>query len=231
LSYPQQPPPSPGEPSEPDGHHAPYGTPGQPGFAPPGRPDSPYGQPPFAAVPGDPDGQPAYPGVSPLPRTSRLAITGLILAVFLPLIGLVLSIVAFFRTGPGKLRGRGLAVAGMITAVVVGAGATVTTVVVLADHTHPTDPGCTALQHPDVKLAPDTAGPDFQYFIDIFNHAADKAQRGDVRNALRTIANDYKFLQDSVSSGVPAAGQMPNFEADLKRVQSVCTLPTTIRVP
>lgn len=48
------------------------------------------------------------------PNTSGLAIVGLVLAFLAPLVGLVLSLVALGRTGPGKGGGRGLAVAGAI---------------------------------------------------------------------------------------------------------------------
>jgi hypothetical protein len=159
-----------------------------------------------------------------------MAITGLILAVLLPPAGLVLSIIAFFRTGPGKLRGHGLTVAAIITAIVVGAGATFT-YVALHNRSYPTDPGCRALQHPDVKFTPATDGPDFQGFVDIFNSAADQSQRTDVRNALRTMADDYKYLQQGVSAGARPAGPTPDFESDLKRVQQLCALPVTVHVP
>jgi hypothetical protein len=180
--------------------------------------------------PDDPYAWPAYPEVPPRPGTSRLAVTGLILAVVLPPVGLVLSIIARSRTGPDKLAGRSLAVAGIITAVVVGAGATIT-VVALANSPHPTDPGCVALQHPDIKIKTAAGGPDFQGFVDIFNQAADKAQHDDVKKALRTVADDYKFLEGGVSSGARPSGQTPDFRGDLQWVESVCGRPTTVQAP
>lgn len=46
--------------------------------------------------------------------TSGLAIAGLVLAFVAPLIGLVVSIIAVVKTGAGKARGRGLAIAGVV---------------------------------------------------------------------------------------------------------------------
>jgi|GEM_PF-2716601 hypothetical protein len=59
------------------------------------------------------DSAPAAPAPAPEP-ISALAVLGLIAAVVVPAVGVVVSSVALGRTGPGKQRGRGLALAGVV---------------------------------------------------------------------------------------------------------------------
>lgn len=53
-------------------------------------------------------------------KTNALAVIGLVSAFFVPLIGLVLSIVGLAQINKKKEKGKGLAIAGIISAVVVG---------------------------------------------------------------------------------------------------------------
>ncbi len=53
-------------------------------------------------------------------KTNALAVIGLVSAFFVPLIGLVLSVVGLAQINKKKEKGKGLAVAGIISAVVVG---------------------------------------------------------------------------------------------------------------
>lgn len=81
----------------------PYGAP--PPYAAPGYPP-PYGAPtPFAPSP--------YPAA---PKTSALAVVGFIFAFLCNFVGLVLSIIALVRINKsnGMLRGKSLAIAGII---------------------------------------------------------------------------------------------------------------------
>ncbi len=101
-----------------------YGQPQQPYGAPPayGQPQQPYGAPPpgYGAAPGYPPGY-DQPGMvsSQAARTSGMAIGGFICSFLCGLLGLILSIIALnqINKSMGMLRGRGLAVAGIIIAV------------------------------------------------------------------------------------------------------------------
>lgn len=64
-------------------------------------------------------------------KTSGLAIGALISAIFLPPIGLVLSLLAMGKTGAGKDAGRGLAVAGLIISIILTLGGVAVTVGVI----------------------------------------------------------------------------------------------------
>ena len=102
----------------------PYGQPQQPQYgAPPayGQPQPQYGAPPAgygAPPPGYPPGY-EQPMVSSQSRTSGMAIGGFICSFLCGLLGLILSIIALnqINKSMGMLRGRGLAVAGIIIAV------------------------------------------------------------------------------------------------------------------
>lgn len=76
----------------------------QSGAGQPGQPPGGYG-PPSGYDQGSSD---------PARTTSVLAILGLVLAFLLAPVGLVLSVVALPRTGRGRQKGRGLAIAGII---------------------------------------------------------------------------------------------------------------------
>lgn len=70
----------------------------------------------------------AAPAVAPSSGTSRLAVAGLVLALLLPPVGAVLSVVALGRTGPGKRGGRALATVGAVLGSLVTVGGVVTLV-------------------------------------------------------------------------------------------------------
>lgn len=81
---------------------------------PPGyTPQPPYGQQPYGQ---SPYGQPAY---TPRPKTNGLAIAGFICAFLISLVGLILSIIALVQinNSNGMQKGKGLAIAGIIIAV------------------------------------------------------------------------------------------------------------------
>ena len=88
---------------------------------------NPYGQNTYTGgtSPMPPYGMPAmndYPGVPPQrPGFSGLAISA-VCTFWLPLVGLVLSIVAVVKTGAGKKRGRALAVVALVLSVLVSIG-------------------------------------------------------------------------------------------------------------
>lgn len=116
-------PPAPGYQPQQPGYQPPapgYQAPGyptsQPGYPAPGQ--APQGYPPapgtaYPAAPayGTPGYAPGYPAAPP--KTPGVAITGFVLAIVLPLVGLIVSIVALGKT-KAVGAGRGLAKAGVI---------------------------------------------------------------------------------------------------------------------
>ena len=93
-----------------------------PGVAYPPAAPSPYAQPGYP--PGGPYGAPApmpyapaaYPYAAAAPKTSAMAIIGFIFAFLCNFVGLILSIIALVRINgsKGQLRGKGVALAGII---------------------------------------------------------------------------------------------------------------------
>src|SRR5690349_18962710 len=90
-----------------------------------------------------PADQQGYPPAAPAQLgTSGLAIAGLILTFLIAPLGFLLSLIAVFKTGPNRAKGRGLAITGIIVSLLIIAGSTAA-VVKLANSTL-VDPGCTA---------------------------------------------------------------------------------------
>ena len=98
-----------------------YPPPGGGGYPPPGGGyPPPPGYPPQGYGPGYPGGPPYGGGA---PRTSGLAIAGFVCAFFIPLLGIIFSIMGLNQANrsQGQIRGQGLAIAGIIISVIVGA--------------------------------------------------------------------------------------------------------------
>ena len=164
------------------------------------------------------------PPMPPQPQgRSGLAIAGFILAFFLPLIGFILSLIAIFKTGAGKAKGRGLAIAGVIISVVIMAGAIIA-IAAVANSTV-ADPGCTEGKAAILKTAntsPDAAS--LQKTIDELNAAAAKAKHDDVRNAVKAMANDYTQMLTAVKTGNVPSGLMDQVTKDGQTLDSLCTI-------
>lgn len=76
-------------------------------------------------VGGDPTKKQSAPTDSPTPpsptaKTNTLSVVGLVLAFFIPLIGLICSIIGLSQVKKRKEKGRGIAIAGIISSVIVG---------------------------------------------------------------------------------------------------------------
>ncbi|TAK89567.1 DUF4190 domain-containing protein [Patescibacteria group bacterium] len=65
-------------------------------------------------------------------KTNTLAIAGLITAFFLPLVGLICSIIGLTQINKRKERGRGLAISGIVVSILVGIAQLITLVIVVA---------------------------------------------------------------------------------------------------
>jgi hypothetical protein len=178
-----------------------------PGFPPAGDP----GYPPPAA--------PQQQGVS------GLAITGLILAIFIAPIGFILSVIAIFQTGPGKKRGRGLAIAGVILSVVISVGSGIAIAKFVADNATVADPGCIAGKAAIFKMGNDPTLDSINATIAELNAASTKAKDDKVRAAFKTLADDYtKLIADAKAGKAPDAAAMDKVTADEQAVDELCTI-------
>ncbi len=183
--------------------------------------DSPAGTP----VAADPDGQRG---------TSGLAIAGLVLAFLAAPIGFVLSLVALFQTGKGRQKGRGLAVAGVVVSVLamVSVGVVVAIVVNTVGDKVSTiaDPGCTtgkaAVLDNAAKMSdPASVRDGLQATVDGLASAEAKAKHDDVRNAVKTLGEDYQQLLQAIDAGtVPPEGLQDKIDADAETFDGLCTI-------
>jgi hypothetical protein len=167
--------------------------------------------------------QQAYPAAAPPQRgTSGLAIAGLILAFLMAPIGFILSLIAVFKTGKGRSKGRGLAIAGLVVSTLIIAG--VTTVVVLAANSTVADPGCIDGKAAIIANAGNVDPDALKSTAAALNAAAAKAEHDNVRAALTALATDYTQLLDAMKTGNIPAGLQDKVTADANTIDSLCTI-------
>jgi len=158
----------------------------------------------------------------PPPGTSGLAIAGLILAFLMAPIGFILSLIAVFKTGKGRSKGRGLAVAGLIISTLIIGGAT--TAVVLAANSTVADPGCVDGKAAIISGGASADPASLKTTIDGLNAAAAKAKHDDVRAAMKALADDYAQMRDGIATGKLPAGLKEKIDADGATIDSLCTI-------
>lgn len=213
-------------PSQEPGPYSGDGTPGPPGQAPlPGQ----IGYPGQAGVGPAPEPMPAYgygygyPPAEPV-GTSSVAIVALCL-FWVPLVGLVLSIIGMVKTAKGKARGRGLAIAALVLSILVTAGAGVFAGVV-GSKPSVLDPGCTdgkkAVTEQSKRIVADQADEakvraDFQKLLDELAKAAGDSKRDDVRTVVQAVHDDYAAI-------LSGAGDQDKLTTDLKQMDHLCTI-------
>jgi hypothetical protein len=180
-----------------------------------------YNQP--TAPPAGPPGN-YYPPQPPQQQpqgTSGLAIAGLVLAFLAAPLGFILSLVAVFKTGRGKRKGRGMAIAGLIVSVLI-IGST-TALVVAASNSTLADPGCTAGKDAILSGASSSDANSIQTTIDGLNAAAAKAKHDNVRNAMKALADDYSKMLAGVKAGNIPDGLTEKISDDATTIDSLCT--------
>jgi hypothetical protein len=187
---------------------------------PPGQPES--GQPESGQPEsGQPESQ-VPPPAPPQRGTSGLAISGFILAFLIAPLGFILSLIAVFRTGAGKAKGRGLAIAGLIISVLImggiGAG------VAVAANSTQLDPGCTAGKDAILNGSDGSDAASLQATVDKLNAAAAKAKHDNVRAAVKTIADDYTELLNGVKTGKLPADIEQRIGKDGDTFDSLCSI-------
>jgi hypothetical protein len=165
------------------------------------------------------------PPLQPAPQkqgTSGLAVAGLILAFVLPLVGFILSLVAVFKTGAGKAKGRGLAITGLIVSIVImGVGAAVVVSIV---NSTVADPGCTSAKEA-ILNAPQNGDPAaLRATVDKLNAASAKAKHDDVREASKAMADDFTQLIAVTKTGQLPDGLEDKIAKDGARIDELCTI-------
>jgi hypothetical protein len=172
--------------------------------------------------PPTPDG--AYPPPPQQPERGRsgLAVAGLILAFVIAPIGFILSLIAVFTTGKGKAKGRGMAVAGLIISTLITGGAVA--VILAVSNSTIIDPGCTAGKQAILDQAANGDPASLQKTIDALNAAAAKAKHANVRDAMKTVADDYTQVQNATKTGKLPDGLLDKIKADGDKIDSLCTI-------
>lgn len=174
-----------------------------------------------------------YPQAYPeLPRPmSGIAIAALC-TFWVPVVGLVLSIVGMVQTGAGKYRGQGLAIAALVLSIVMSlAYGAVGAMIGLKPSA--LDPGCAkgqaAIRDAAKKLDADGADPnavmtDLQSTITQLDAAIASSHRADVKSAMQTIRGDYADLLQGVNAGNIDPNMRSKMFADGRQVGHLCTL-------
>lgn len=193
-----------------------------------GQPGSPYGP---GGAPGPAPMPPAYGyayGYPPPSRpnaTSAVAIVAICL-FWVPVVGLVLSIVGLVKTARGKARGRGLAITALVLSILVTAGAALIGAEI-ASKPSALDKGCqagkTAVIDQSKQMDADSkkgdaaaVRADLTTLIGNLAKAASASHRSDVRAAVQALHDDYSALAD----GNTDAGKL---SADLDQLDHLCT--------
>ena len=171
-----------------------------------------------------PQVQPTYqtPPPAPQQKTSGLAIAGLILAFLVAPVGFIISLIAVFKTGAGRAKGRGLAIAGVIVSLLIIGGA-ITAGVLVANSTV-LDPGCVDGKAAVLDSANSADPSSLQTTVDKLNAAAAKAKNDDVRAATKALADDYTQLLSATKTGNVPPGIEAKIEADATKFDSLCSV-------
>lgn len=176
-----------------------------------------------------PPGQTGYQTPPPAPeqKTSGLAIAGLIFAFLIAPLGFVLSLIAIAKTGTGKAKGRGLAIAGTIISILGMIGwALLITLVFAVSNSKVLDAGCTDGKDALIKSSTAVNATTVQQTIDGLTAAAAKSKHDDVKAATLALADDYKALLAGLKTGDMPADLEAKITADANKFDSFCTINT-----
>jgi hypothetical protein len=158
--------------------------------------------------------------------TSAVAIVALCL-FWVPVAGLVLSVIGMVKTARGKAKGRGLAITALVLSILVTAAA-VLVGAAIASKPSALDPGCTrgktAVLDQSKKLTVDTqkgdtnaVQTDLNTLISDLAKAASDSKRSDVRSTVQAVHDDYAAI---------AAGNdnQAKLTTDLQEMDHLCTI-------
>jgi hypothetical protein len=182
------------------------------------------GPPPIQPFPVMPVAPPVKAG------TSGVTITGFVLAFVLPPIGLILSIIGVVKASGGRRKGKGLAIAGIIIAVVaMGLGGVV---VAAVSSSTLADPGCglgksAILDNADKISATDQAATKkaLQDTVSGLQNAQSQAKHANVRAAMKAAGDDYgQLLAASTARTAPSAALTTKMDKDIDAIDALCTI-------
>jgi hypothetical protein len=146
---------------------------------------------------------------------------------WVPVVGLVLSVVGMVKTARGRARGRGLAIAALVLSILVTAAAGIAGAAIAAKPSA-LDPGCThgktAVLDQSKKIDADSARDDqaavrndLGTLVDDLAKAAGESRRGDVRATVQAVHDDYA----AIATG---DGDRAKLTADLQQMDHYCTI-------
>lgn len=153
---------------------------------------------------------------------SGLAVTGFILAFLIAPLGFILSLIAVFKTGAGRRKGRGLAIAGVIISVLIIAGGVIAGVVV--SQSTVADPGCVTGKAAILDNSKTVNATSLQTTIDGLKSATAKAKHDDVKAATTALGDDYTQLLKATKTGKIPAGLEDKITKDGNTFDSLCTI-------
>jgi hypothetical protein len=126
---------------------------------------------------------------------------------------------------PPQQRGfSGLAIAGVIVSLIVMVG--VGSLVFAVSKSTVVDPGCVAGKEAIVNAPAQPDEKSLQGMIDDLNAAAAKAKHDNVRDAMKTLADDYTTLLNGIKAGNPPANIVDKIGADGQKIDDLCTIST-----
>ena len=158
--------------------------------------------------------------------TSAVAIVALCL-FWVPVAGLVLSIIGMVKTARGKARGRGLAITALVLSILVTAGAIIFAAAI-ASKPSALDPGCTrgktAVIDQSKRIEADSkkgdtsaVQADLNTLINDLAKASSEAKRSDVRSTVQAVHDDYA----AIAAG---NGDQSKLTTDLQQMDRLCTI-------
>jgi hypothetical protein len=180
----------------------------------------PVGQQPGAPVP------PAKAG------TNGVAVAGFVLAFLIAPIGLILSIIGLIKARRPGQKGKGLAIGGIVVALLLSIGGGVAVAVAANKVSTLVDPGCTTGKAAILDNSSKISGSDpagvksgLQATVDGLTSAASQAKHDNVRAAMTALRDDYQKLIDAINKGTqPDAGLQDKINTDANAIDALCTV-------
>jgi soluble cytochrome b562 len=186
-------------------------------------PQQPYGQPPAPGY--------GYPPPTP-PKKNGVAIAAIILAILVPAVGFILSIIALVQSGQ---RGRrALSIVALVISVLLSSAYTYGIYKVANSNLATVvDPGCTtaksAILDNSAKVNDAaTIKEGLQATITGLNSAIAQAQHGNVKQAATALRDDYtELLNDVNTTTQPTSALQTKLTNDANALDALCTVGGT----
>jgi hypothetical protein len=194
----------------------------------------PYPQEPYPQQPYEQPAAPAYGYMPPPPKKNGVAIWAIVLAILLPGIGFILSIIALVRSGQ---RGRrALSIVALVISVLLSSAYTFAIYKVATSNIATAiDPGCraaiTAVNDNNTRATSSdavTAKQGLLATVDGLNSAISQSQHANVKQAVTTLRDDYTGMLNAVSGTAPVPpGLQDKLNTDTDAVNALCAVGGT----